>query len=142
MVVGIIGAVIAQKGWSYYAANKSEFGGKLNINSKSIVEVAKKSMAAAKRMAAPGKVVVKERKTSPKPEKKAAGESPKDGFTNNNVFKRLGELADPYDKGEEDGMTSKKEESTETTKDADNVDERQKSVTNRQINLISDLLED
>ena len=50
VVIGIIGAVLIQQGWSYYNSNKSNIDSKLNIDSAAIMQAAEKSIDKVKQL--------------------------------------------------------------------------------------------
>lgn len=134
VIIGLVGAVLIQKGWNYYTANKEKIADKLPIDPKAITDVTKKSVAKVKEFTGP--------KTEKQPRlviKDETGQQ-QHNAKESDVFKRLGNLADPEGKV---GLVSDFTRPAEKAPQATAVTEaRKKKVVDRQINLISELLSD
>ena len=130
-VIGIIAAVIIQKGWNYYNSNRSNISSKLNIDATKIVDMTKESIEKVKQF-------TNKEKVESVPETKTPAQALTDTPAEKDVFERLGNLADPY--AQEDKTVSNSSIKAENQEDIAPSAERQKAVTQRQINLISDLL--
>ena len=139
LIVGIVGAVLVQAGWSYYQSNKGGIGEKFRIDPVPIANSAKKLIDETKKMAL-RKLGTKNNEKHDIADSDSVRNTPveqkQDDFTTNDVFKRLSDLADPDAKETTVSNSPERRDETESSSSK----ERNKSVTDRQIRLISELI--
>ena len=157
VVVGIIGAVLIQKGWNYYKTHKNGITDKINLKSAELAKLAEESIKKVKEKsvkAVENHLPVQKKIVDKTAEKEVTGKSAEqitdpqteEQFTKidrrkqENVYKRLAGVADSYDDGDTDDDSVESDPVSEEEKVS--VKERQKRVAERQVNLISALLDE